>query len=453
MPRIYGAGENGARGWGKIRWNGSYSPKIGQTETLFYYFLQNQDDLLRHTPYSELQSDPTSQDSMSFDTPITRSGTHSVKWDMMEAACGVKDPDALAMWVADMDFKPPHSVQRALEQMTAHGVYGYFGDDAAYKAAIRWWMDTRHGWTIGDAQIFTTHGLVNGTSLCIDAFTAPGDGVILMTPVYHAFARVITGLGRHVVECQLALTDGRYQMDFDAWDAQMTGTEKMMILCSPHNPNGRVWTLAELQGVADFCQRHDLILVSDEIHHDLVMPGHTHHVMAKIAPQIADRLVMMTATTKTFNIAGAHLGNVIIADPTLAARFADRMNAFGISPNSFGMHMATAAYSSEGAAWVDDLTRYLDGNRKLFDAGVNAIPGVRSTDLEATYLAWVDFTDTGMDHTEFVDRVQRVARIAVNPGHVFGKGGDSFIRFNLAMPRAQVAEAVARLQAAFADLQ
>ena len=390
---------------------------------------------------------------MSFDTPINRLGTHSVKWDMMEQIYGLPSAEGLAMWVADMDFRPPQVVQQALQKMLDHGVYGYFGDDAAYLDAIQWWMTNRHGWTPERAGIFTTHGLVNGTAMCVDAFTRPGDAVVLMTPVYHAFARVIKAAGRQVRECALTQTDGGYVIDFDAWDVQMTGAETMMILCSPHNPGGRVWTVGELQGVADFCQRHDLVLVSDEIHHDLVMPGNTHNVMAKVAPQIADRLVMMTATTKTFNIAGAHSGNVIIADPALRARFADRMNAMGISPNSFGMHMATAAYSPEGAAWVDDLCRYLDGNRQVFDAGINAIPGVRSMPLQATYLAWVDFGGTGMTVTEFTDRVQRVARIATNAGGSFGLGGDSFLRFNLAMPRAQVAEAVARLQAAFADLQ
>ena len=390
---------------------------------------------------------------MSFDTPINRFGTHSVKWDMMQPLYGLPPGEGLAMWVADMDFRPPQVVQDALQRMLDHGIYGYFGDDSNYLDAIQWWMTNRHGWTPERAGIFTTHGLVNGTALCVDAFTKPGEAVVLMTPVYHAFARVIKAAGRQVLECPLTIEDGRHVLDFDAWDAAMTGAETMMILCSPHNPGGRVWTEAELQGVAAFCQRHDLVLVSDEIHHDLVMPGHTHHVMARTAPQIADRLVMMTATTKTFNIAGAHSGNVIIADPRLRATFAGRMNALGISPNAFGMHMATAAYSPAGAVWVDELCRYLDGNRQLFDAGVNTIPGVWSMPLQATYLAWVDFSGTGMTAAEFTDRVQRVARIATNPGVAFGPGGESFLRFNLAMPRAQVAEAVARLQAAFADLQ
>ncbi len=390
---------------------------------------------------------------MDFDTQINRIGTHSVKWDSMEALFGVSATDGIAMWVADMEFKPPQCVQVALEKMLRHGVYGYYGDDTEYLAAICWWMKTRHGWEVDPKSIFTTHGLVNGTSMCVDSFTKPGDHVVLMTPVYHAFARVIKAAGREVTECTLTNTDGRYTMDFDLWDSQLTGRETMLILCSPHNPGGRVWTQAELRGVADFCKRHKLILVSDEIHHDLVMPNQKHHVMANVAPDIADRLVMMTATTKTFNIAGAHLGNVIIADPTLRARFADRMKAMGISANSFGIFMATAAYSPEGAAWVDAVTEYLDGNARLFEAGIAAIPGLRVMPLEATYLAWVDFAGTGMAADEFIGRVEKTAKIAASHGTPFGSGGETFMRFNLACPRAQLVLAVQRLQAAFADLQ
>ncbi len=390
---------------------------------------------------------------MSFDEIINRRGTHCAKWDMMENVYGVPAETGIAMWVADMDFRPPACVSAAVQGMVDHGIYGYFGDDRAYLDAIRWWMATRHGWDVAADSILTTHGLVNGTALCVDAFTKPGDGVVLTTPVYHAFARVIKAAGREVVECPLALTDGRYQMDFDAWDARMTGRETLLILCSPHNPGGRVWTAAELAGVAAFARRHNLILVSDEIHHDLVLPGQRHTIMAKAAPDILDRLVIMSSTTKTFNIAGCHSGNVIIPDATLRARFAGRLAALGISPNSFGMVMATAAYSPDGAAWVDGLMAYLDGNRALFDAGINAIPGLRSMPLEATYLAWVDFAGTGMAAAEFTARVERQAQIAANHGGTFGKGGESFMRFNLATPRSVVAEAVERLQAAFRDLQ
>ena len=391
-------------------------------------------------------------DHMSFDTPIDRRGTHSVKWDMMEKLYGVPMDDGIAMWVADMEFQPPACVQNAVKAMHDHGVYGYYGDEGAYLNAIQWWMSERHGWDIDPSWIFTTHGLVNGTAMCVDAFTAQGDGVVLFTPVYHAFAKVIKAADRKVVECELTNTNGRYEFDFDAYDAQMTGSERMVILCSPHNPGGRVWTKAELHAVAAFAKRHELILVSDEIHHDLTMPGATHTPMAHI-DGLVDRLVTMTATTKTFNIAGSHSGNVIIEDPDLRARFGARMAALGMSPNSFGLFMATAAYSPDGAAWVDDLKSYLDGNRKIFDAGINAIPGVSSMPLEATYLAWVDFEGTGMTRDQFTDRVQKDARIAVNHGPTFGTGGESFLRFNFAAPRAQVIEAVERMQKAFADMQ
>jgi cystathionine beta-lyase len=313
-------------------------------------------------------------------------------------------------------------------------------------------MQTRHNWRVDPAWIFTTHGLVNGTAMCVDTFTKPGDGVVLLTPVYHAFARVIKAAERRVVECELANEGGHYTLDIAAWDAQLDGSETMLIFCSPHNPNGRVWTRAELQQVADFAKRHDLILVSDEIHHDLVYPGFTHTPMTAIAG-ITDRLVMMTASTKTFNIAGAHAGNVIIEDADLRARFGQRMAALGLSPGSFGIVMAQAAYSPEGAAWLDDLMLYLEGNRALFDAGINAIPGLQSSRLEATYLSWVDFDGTGMDRAEFTRRVQADARIAVNLGPTFGAGGDSFLRFNIATPRANVQAAVERMQAAFVDLQ
>jgi cystathionine beta-lyase len=390
---------------------------------------------------------------MTFDESIDRIGTHSSKWDTMQQLYGLSPQDGLAMWVADMEFRPPEVVQQALQRMLDHGVYGYFGDDRAYLEAIRWWMQTRHGWDVAPEWIFTTHGLVNGTALAVHSFTQPGDAVILMTPVYHAFARIIKAAGREVLECPLTLDDGTARLDIEAWETQLTGREKMLILCSPHNPGGRVWTVYELRQIASFCQRHDLILISDEIHHDLVYPGQKHTPMPVAVPDIADRLVMMTATTKTFNIAGAHIGNVIIADPKLRKTFGNTMNAMGISPNSFGMHMATAAYSPEGAAWVDDLMRYLDGNRRLFDDGIASIPGLRSTPLQATYLAWVDFSGTGMAAAEFTARVEKTARIATNHGASFGKGGESYLRFNLGCPRALVAEAVERLQRAFADLQ
>lgn len=390
---------------------------------------------------------------MNFDEIIDRTGTHSAKWDLMEPLYGVPKDEGLSMWVADMDFRPPACVQEAVQKMADHGIYGYYGGDTEYRDAICWWMKNRHNWDVDPSWIFTTHGLVNGTSMCVDTFTDPGDSVVLFTPVYHAFAKVIKANNRNVLECPLVNNNGRMEFDFAAYDAQMTGREKLLVFCSPHNPCGRVWTRDELQGVVDFCKRHDLILVSDEIHHDLVFKDQQHIAMPLVDPSIKDRLVMMTACTKTFNIAGSHIGNVIIEDEVLREKFGTRMMAMGISPNSFGLFMATAAYSPEGAAWVDEVIEYLDGNRKIFDEGINAIPGLKSMALESTYLAWVDFSDTGMDMAEVNERVAKTAKIAANDGPSFGKGGETYLRFNIATPRARIVDAVERMQKAFSDLQ
>ena len=390
---------------------------------------------------------------MDFDEVIDRRGTHSSKWDTMEELYGVSPDSGLSMWVADMDFRAPKIIQEKLHEINSHGIYGYYGDYKEYNNSIKWWMKNRHNWEIDTSWIFTTHGLVNGTGLCIDAFTKPGDGIILFTPVYYQFSNLVEAARRKVVECPLKLIDNHYHFDFVAYERNLSGDEKMVILCSPHNPGGRVWTKNELQEVAKFAKKHNLVLVSDEIHHDLVYPNKNHTVMPIADPSVCDRLVMMTATTKTFNIAGAHSGNVIISNPNLRQKFSERIKALGISPNSFGLFMATAAYSPEGAQWLDELLHYIDGNRVIFDREVNKIPGLSSMPLEGTYLAWVDFSGTGMEEEEFIYRVQEKAKIAVNHGSTFGTGGEKFLRFNLATPRTLVVEATKRLKDAFSDLQ
>ncbi len=388
-----------------------------------------------------------------FDEIIDRRGTHCSKWDMMEPLYGVSPDDGLAMWVADMDFRPPAAVSAALAAEVAHGIFGYFGDERRYKAAITGWMSRRHGWEVDPAAIFTTHGLVNGLAIVLQAFSEPGDGVILFTPVYHAFHRILAANHREIVQSPLVIReDGRYAMDLDALAASLTGREKIVVLCSPHNPAGRVWSRDELRALADFCRAHDLLLVSDEIHHDLVLPGSRHIPMPLAAPDCLDRLIMLTATTKTFNIAGSLTGNVIVPDAALRERFAAAYLASGTHANRFGAIMATAAYES-GDAWVDALCAYLAGNAEVFLAGVAAIPGLKPMPLDATYLAWVDFSGTGMTPPEFTGRVEAAARIAPSHGEAFGRGGETFLRFNLATPRTRIEDAVNRLQAAFADLQ
>jgi len=386
---------------------------------------------------------------MYFDEVISRRGTHSEKWDKIEDLYGVPIDQGIPMWVADMDFRPPDCVQQALNRMTSHGIYGYYGDEAKYRESICWWMNNRHGWELDPNSIFTTHGLVNGTAMCIEAFSKPGDGIVLFTPVYHSFFRILEANDRQIIQCPLILEKGKYKMDFELYNSMMTGNEKMIILCSPHNPGGRVWKRDELQGVINFAKTHNMILISDEIHHDLVYNGNKHIAMPLVDENISDILVMLTATTKSFNIAGAHTGNVIIEDSELRSIFRKRMSALGISPNSFGMFMSEAAYSPEGAKWVDDLIHYLDENRKLFDERVNKIPGVKSINLEGTYLAWVDFSGTNLTKKEILHKIHKVAKIAANHGETFGCGGDGFFRFNFAMPRIILEQAINQLTKAF----
>ncbi len=390
---------------------------------------------------------------MNFDELVDRHGTYCSKWDGMEPIYGVPRDEGLAMWVADSDFKIADVISERLRSVIDAGILGYVDAETPYREAIQWWMKNRHGWDLETDGIFTTTGLVNGVGMCLDAFTKPGDGIVLFTPVYHAFAKVIRNAGREVVECQMVNSDGYYSLDFDAYDAQMTGKETMLILCSPHNPGGRVWSQEELRAVADFAKRHDLLLLSDEIHQDLVFDGNTHIPMPNAAPDIVDRLLMLTAPSKTFNIAGLHTGQVIISDPDLRAKFKSRMLALSLAPNSLGQFATAAAYSPEGAAWADAQLAYIDGNRQVFDAAIAGIPGLSSMKLQSTYLAWVDFTGTGMAREEFTHRVEQGAKIAANHGTTFGTGGESFLRFNLATQRSRIEEACQRLTEAFGDLQ
>ncbi|MEL7460097.1 MAG: PatB family C-S lyase [Pseudomonadota bacterium] len=389
---------------------------------------------------------------MDFDDLITRRGTGSLKWDATKLVSGIEGEDVLPMWVADTDFQIAPVIRDALVAMADYGVTGYFSDLGKARDAVACWMSTRHDWRIDPSWVLASHGLGNALALIIDALTEKDDGVVLFTPVYHSFAERVRVAERRVIEAPLAVNDGRMSFDFDAAAAQLDGSERMLILCSPQNPGGRVWTTAELQAVADFARAHDLYVIADEIHHDLVFPGHTFVPFAKVT-DIADRLVTITAPSKTFNTAGLRYGNLIIEDAELRARLQKTLHGQSIQPNMAGVRACEAAYSPDGAAWADAQVAYLDANRQAFDAGVNAIPGVRSMPLEATYLAWVDFSGTGMSDAELTARLETRARIVTNKGATFGTGGESYRRFNLGTQRARVDEAVARLQDAFSDLQ
>lgn len=384
-----------------------------------------------------------------FDEVVDRRGTHSAKYDGMAGRFGLTGDDLIPMWVADMDFRAPPAVNQAIHALAEHGIHGYFGDDSEMKEAVANWLTTRHGWTPEADWITTTHGLVSAIGLAIQAMTEPGDGVIVFSPVYHMFGNTVRATGRRLIESPLIEVQGRYEMDIDGLDALADGA-KIVLLCSPHNPGGRVWSADELRRVAEFCERRGLILISDEIHMDLVFSESTHLMTARVAPGIMDRLVTLIAPTKTFNIAGALTGFPIIPNPDLRAKFMAKKAACGLgAANRFGTIAATAAYR-HGAPWLDALIPYLQSNRDRFDRAVaEAMPGVRSMRLESTYLAWLNFAETGLSPKEALDKVNGEARIVVNAGPSFGVGGESWLRFNFACQREVLETAIGRLTDVF----
>ncbi|QAX28045.1 MalY/PatB family protein [Leisingera sp. NJS204] len=390
---------------------------------------------------------------MNFDKITDRCGTHSSKWDKMEKLYGIPAQDGLAMWTADSDYETAPCVIDAVKAAAEHGVFGYSWQHLEYLQAVQWWMKTRHSWDIETDWVLTSQGLGNAIALCLDVWSQPGDGAVIFSPVYHEFAHKVNKSGRKVTECPLARDGDTYNLDLDDAQSRLNGTEKLLLWCSPQNPSGRVWTAEELRAVAEFAKRNGLILISDEIHHDLVYSGSTFVPMDVAAPDARAWTVTLTAPSKTFNIAGQRTGNMIIPDPELRAAMRHRQNTLDYDPSALGVAMITAAYSPEGAEWVDAQVAHLEGNRRLFDATVNALPGLKSLPLQSTYLAWVDFSGTGMSREEFIKRLREDAKIATSPGDGFGTGGELMERFNLATQRSRVEEACRRLTTAFSDLQ
>lgn len=389
-----------------------------------------------------------------FDRVIPRRGTHSSKWDNIAKLSGITAPDAIPMWVADMDFAAPPGVTAALAAEVERATHGYYADTGSWAEALADWMARRHGLKVDPAWVSPTPGIVSGLGLILQALTEPGDEVVVFPPVYHAFRRIIVANQRRIFDAQLVEANGRYAMDLDALAAKLTPRTKIVFLCSPHNPGGTVWSPAELKALATFCIRHDLILVSDEIHCDLVFPGARHTPTLTAAPECADRLITCVAATKTFNLAGAHVGACFTSNADLKKRLDARILAAGLaSYNSFGMITTEAAWRT-GEAWLDALIPYLARNRDLLHAGVEAaVPGARAMKLDATYLSWIDFAGTGLSPDEVNKRVKQSARIFASPGEQFGPGGETRLRFNFATPRPILEEALGRLDEAFRDLR
>jgi cystathionine beta-lyase len=345
-------------------------------------------------------------------------------------------------------------VTAALAADVQRAVHGYYADTGTWAGALVDWMARRHGVTIDRAWVSATPGIVSGLGLILQAVSEPGDEVVVFPPAYHAFRRIITSNERHILDAELVQVQGRYAMDLDALRSKLTPRTKVVFLCSPHNPGGTAWSADELRALAQLCAERDLILVSDEIHCDLVFAPSKHIPTLTAAPEIADRLITCVAATKTFNLAGAHVGACITSNPVLKKKLDARIMASGLgSYNAFGMAATEAAWRT-GQSWLDALLPYLATNRDLFDARIEAAaPGARSMRLDATYLAWVDFSATGLTAEDVAARVAKRARIYPSPGPQFGPGGEGWLRFNFATPRPLLEQALARLDEAFQDLR
>ncbi len=389
-----------------------------------------------------------------FDRIIERRGTHSSKWDNIEKLSGIAAHDAIPMWVADMDFAAPSGVREALLAEVNRNVYGYYADTGSWATALCDWMARRHRVVFDPAWVSPTPGVVSGLGLILQAVSEPGDEVVVFPPAYHAFRRVILANERRILDAELVESNGRYVMDFDALTRLLTPQTKVVFFCSPHNPGGNTWSPDEISELASFCIAHNLILVSDEIHCDLVYPHARHTPTFIAAPDVADRLITCVAATKTFNLAGAHVGACVTSNTDLKRCLDARIAASGLgSYNSFGMTATEAAWKT-GESWLNELITYLDINRQHFDRSIEAaVPGAKSMLLDATYLAWVDFSGTGLSPDDVAQRIKGNARIFASPGQQFGPGGDNRLRFNFATPRPVLNEALKRLSDAFRDVR
>ena len=382
-----------------------------------------------------------------FDEPIPRRGTHSLKWDEKPA------DDILPMWVADMDFRTAPAVVEALRRRVEHGIFGYAKVPESYYAAITGWFARRHGWAPAREWIRPVPGVIPALSAILRALPRPGDKVLMQTPVYNHFFIAIDNSGCSAAECELTYGDNRYTVDFDALERRAADPAvKLMLLCNPHNPAGRVFTREELSTLAAICLQHHVLIVADEIHHDFVRPGFQHTTFASLSSDIAQHTITCTAPSKTFNLAGLQCSNIFIENPVLRQKFRRTIDRAGYSqPNALGLFAAQAAYEN-GLPWLNELRAYLEQNyarTKAFLA--REMPRVRLIEPEGTYLLWLDFRAYGLSAHELDDIIVHQAKLWLDSGHIFGADGEGFERLNIACPWQTLAHGLAQLTAAFRD--
>lgn len=384
-----------------------------------------------------------------FDTPIDRTHTWSIKHDFKKE--NRKADDILPLWVADMDFRSPDSVVEALKKAVDHGIFGYSRADESYFDAVAAWYQKRHHLTLQPEWMTCTPGIVFALSIAVRAFTQEGDAVLIQPPVYHPFSRAILRNKRTLVENPLVLKDGHYEMDLEDLEQKVLDEHvKLMILCNPHNPVGRVWTREELTALADICLRHHVYVISDEIHGDFVWQGHEQTPYASISEEACLHSMMCTAPSKTFNLAGMATSNLFIPDPEMRRKFRSELLDVGQeNMNRLGLFACRAAYEG-GGEWLDQLIGYLAGNLALVrDFCKNRVPQIQLVEPEGTYLAWLDCRELGMTDDELMAFFSDEAKVWLDPGTHSGEQGSGFMRFNLGSSRSVIAQALDQIEAAW----
>lgn len=379
-----------------------------------------------------------------FDRVFERRGTDSVKWDLS------KDSEVLAMWVADMDFKTAPAIIEVLERRAKSGIFGYALPPEKFYEALIGWFKNRHGADIAREWLLYTTGVVPALSAIIRALTSPGDKVLIQEPVYNCFFSSIRNNGCETVSSDLKILSGRYEMDFEDLERKLGDPKvKLFILCSPHNPSGRIWTKDELQRAGELCLKHKVTLVSDEIHCDLLLGGRRHIPFLSLGGDIAKNSVTCASPSKSFNLAGLHVANIIAQDAELRGKIDRALNineVCEISP--FAIDAQIAAYT-RGAEWLDELLAYLEQNFKFLRNFLkDNLPELSAMELESTYLPWIDCRKLGLKSEELSKLLLERGKLWINPGTLYGKNGEGFVRINIACPRATLTEGLERMKGA-----
>lgn len=387
-----------------------------------------------------------------FDEQIERRGSDCLKYDFAVER-GMPE-DILPLWVADMDFRTAPCITERIQKDAAFGIFGYTDSKDDYFQTLSKWYETYFNWKVEKDWLVKTPGIVLAIATAVSAFTKEGDSVLIQQPVYYPFSSVIRNNNRKLVNNELVLKEGRYEMDLEDFEKKIVQEKvKLFILCSPHNPVGRVWTEEELQRIGEICLKYDVKIVSDEIHSDFVYPGIVHHVLMTVDERFQDICIVCTAPSKTFNLAGLQVSNVWIPNPELRRIFEQKISAVGYSEvNMLGLHACQAAYEG-GREWLEQLKEYLKGNLDFVRNYLKEnIPQIKLIEPEGTYLVWLDCRELGLSEKELEQFIAQKAKLWLDDGIIFGKAGEGFERVNIACPRATLKEALERLKKAAATL-